>query len=118
MKNQNDLIVSIVAAVLGIGFSLAFFFMKRDPIQPAAPQQVVTTALAYPAAVPVMANALPSGGTNSAGGGSPFGSPGGFGSGNPFGPGGPGMMRGGPPGGMPGGMGGGAMGSGKKGMGL
>jgi hypothetical protein len=92
MRNQNDLIISIVAAVLGIGVSLAFFFMKPDPKQPAAPSAVVTAALAYPAAAPVMANGLPSGG----GGG------GGMGGGGGFGPPGMGGM-----GGMGRGMGGG-----------
>lgn len=106
MKNQNDLIISIVAAVLGIGFSIAFFFMKRVPVTPTPPQQVVTTKLALPAADPVMANGL-SGGGNAAGGmGGPGGMPGGIPGmgpmGRPGGMGGPGMG----PMGRPGGMGG------------
>src|SRR4051812_22690755 len=102
MKNQNDLIVMIVAIVLGIGFSLAFFFMKRDPVSPPAPQQVVVTPLALPGAEPVMANTL-SGGGNAAGGamGSPGGPPAGFG-----GPGGPPSGLAGP-GSIPRGAGGG-----------
>jgi hypothetical protein len=101
MKNQNDLIFSIVGAVLGIGFSVAFFFMKRDPVSPPAPQQVVTAQLAYPAAAPVVANGLPGGGGSSGGGSSPFGG------GSPFGAGGP------PPG-----MGGMGAGGGRPRMGM
>jgi hypothetical protein len=106
MKNQNDLIVMIVAIVLGIGFSLAFFFMKREPIAPPAPQQVVTTKLQLPAAEPQWANGLPGGGNN-AGSSSPFGggsSPFSGGS-SPF-SGAPGGSFG-PPAGMPGAPGGG-----------
>jgi two-component system, OmpR family, sensor kinase len=72
MKNQNDLIISIVAAVLGIGVSVACFFMKREPVAPAAPSAVVTTALALPAADPVMGNSLPSGGSAGGTGGGGF----------------------------------------------
>ncbi|AIE85644.1 hypothetical protein [Fimbriimonas ginsengisoli] len=98
MKNQNDLIVMIVAIVLGIGFSLAFFFMKRDPVAPAAPQQVVTTPLALPGADPVMGNSLSGGGTGGAGGG-------GFGGfGGPGGPAGRGGFGGSAPKGAKGGM--------------
>jgi hypothetical protein len=86
--NQNDLIVSIVAVVLGLGFSAAFFFMQRKPITVAPPQSVVTSAPALPTGNVVMANALPG-----AGGGGAVG--GGFG-------GGMGAGMSGPPAGMPG----------------
>lgn len=101
MKNQNDLIISIVAAVLGIGFSIAFFFMKRDPVTPAAPQAVVTTPLVYPAPLPVMSSGLPSA-SGGGGGGSPFGG-GGFGGSGGFSLPGKGGRGGGPMGGPGGG---------------
>ncbi|MGV3618670.1 MAG: hypothetical protein ACO1SV_25385 [Fimbriimonas sp.] len=93
MKNQNDLIFSIVAAVIGIGFAAGFYFTKREPIAPPAPQTVPTAAVALPAPEPARSNGL-SGGGNAAGG-----FPGGG-----RGPGGGGMMPGGPsgPSGMPG----------------
>lgn len=60
MKNQNDLIISIVAIVLGlIGFSIGFF-TKRQVTPPATPE---VTNLAPPklqGAEVQMANALPS----------------------------------------------------------
>ena len=103
MKSQNDLIFSIVAAVLGIGFSVAFFFMKREPVAPAAPSQVVTTALTLPTADPVMGNSLPGGSGSGGFGGMGGGFGGGMGGGKaPMGMGG----MGGPPG----------MGGGKRGM--
>jgi hypothetical protein len=96
--NQNDLIVSIVAVVLGLGFSAAFFFLQRKPITVAPPSTVVTTAPALPAGNVVMANALPGGGSTGAGGGG-FGGPGGMG-GRGGGPSAAGMMSsGGPSGG-------------------
>ncbi len=97
--NQNDLIVSIVAVVLGLGFSAAFFFMQRKPIAPPMPTAVNVAPPALPAGNVVMANALP--GSSSAGGGAG----GGFG-GGPGRSGGP-MMSGmsgagsAPPGGGP-----------------
>jgi hypothetical protein len=77
--NQNDLIISIVAVVLGLGFSAAFFFMKRVPIAPAPSPAVITTQPALPVGSVVMANALPGGGSAQGGGGG-FGSPPGGGS--------------------------------------
>lgn len=101
MKNQNDLIFSIVAGVIGIGCALGFFFTKREPVQPTPPTTVVVTDVALPTPAPAMANGL-SGGSGAAGGFPGGGFPGGG-------------MRGGPPSGLgaPGGpsgaMGGGGM---------
>jgi hypothetical protein len=89
MKNQNDLIVIGVSVLLSIGFALFFFFTKREPVTPAAPTEVITSAPIYPTNTqPSMAASLPGGG-----GGAPAG----------------GMM-----GGMGGGMMGGRMGGGPK----
>lgn len=102
MKNQNDIIISIVAGVLCIGFSIAFFFMKREPVAPQEPQQVTLTKVTTPDATVSWANGLPGGGNSGSGG-----SRGGFG-GPSFGgaPGGSGAF--GAPGmaGVPGGSGG------------
>ncbi len=63
MKNQNDMIISIVAIVLGIiGFCIGFF-TKRQVVAPPSPQQVVLTPPALQGAEVKTANALPSGGT-------------------------------------------------------
>ena len=95
MKNQNDLIFSIVAGVIGIGFALGFFFTKREPVAPASPQSVITTPVALPAVEPVRANGLGGGSSQGMGGfGGGFPGAGGRG-GPPAGFGGPG----GPPGG-------------------
>jgi len=69
MKNQNDLIFSIVAAVIGLGIAIACFFMKGEPVAPPAPQTVVTTtsSLTFPAVEPTMANGLPGGGSSMGG---------------------------------------------------
>lgn len=104
MKNQNDLIFSIVAVVIGLGFALGFFFTKREPPQPQPPTTVPTQKVALPDPAPTMTNAL-SGGSNQAGGygGFPGGGPsmggGRPGVGMPGAPGG--SMGGGPMGGKP-----------------
>jgi hypothetical protein len=79
MKNQNDLIFSIVAIVV---FLIAFFVCygtKPEPVKPASPAPVVLAEPALPTGVtPVLANELPGGGS---GGGSGLGSPSGAGAG-------------------------------------
>jgi len=99
MKNQNDLIVSIVAAVFAIGFATGFYFTQRKPVEPTPAPKVVTTAVALPATSVVFSNGLaggaaagPGGGFGAAGGRGPGGPPAGFG-----GPGGPPPGVGGPP---------------------
>jgi hypothetical protein len=95
MKNQNDLICIVGCSLVAIIATVVMFFMKREPVQPAQPQAVITTPPAYATNTqPSMAASL-SGGSNSAGG---FG-------GMMGGRGGPGMM----------GMGGPGMGGGKPG---
>lgn len=86
MKNQNDLIISIVAVVLALIISSVLFFTKREPVQPAAPTAVVLTPPALPEGSVTMANALPGAGAGGAGG-------------RMGGPGGPPMGMGGPGGG-------------------
>ncbi|MBC8063586.1 MAG: hypothetical protein H7Y17_02050 [Chlorobia bacterium] len=100
MKNQNDLIISIVAIVLALIIAGVCFGTKREPIAPAAPEAVNLAPPALPQGDVVMANSLPGGG-----GGGEGGPAGGFGGGRggPGGPGGPAGL-GGPPtgGGKPG----------------
>jgi hypothetical protein len=65
LKNQNDLIVMIVAAVICLGVGLGFFFTKRQvqALQPPAP---VVTSPAKPQEGAVnFANSLPGGSNNS-----------------------------------------------------
>jgi hypothetical protein len=97
MKNQNDLIVSIVAGVFAVGFAIAFYLTKREPIVVPAVTKVNNAKLALPAADIAYTNSLAgAGGAGGAGGG--FGGPGGppgmsgFGG---FGGGAPGGGRGG-----------------------
>src|SRR4051812_44062406 len=87
MKNQNDLIVSISIIVV---FLIVFFVCmgtRPQPIQPAPPAQVELSEPAYPTGTtPVMANALPGGGTSGGGGGGAMGRPGAAGASAPSGP--------------------------------
>jgi hypothetical protein len=71
MKNQNDLIWSIVSLVLAlIVFGVCWGTMKM-PIAPAPPAPVNTSAPTYPTSTVVMDNALPNAGNSGdqAGGG-------------------------------------------------
>jgi hypothetical protein len=67
MKNQNDLIISIVAIVLALIIAGVCFGTKREPPTIAAPEVVNLAAPKLPQGDVVMANALP--GAGSAGGG-------------------------------------------------
>ena len=70
MKNQNDLIFSIVAVVVFLIVFCVCFFTKPQVGAPPAPEQVNLSDPALPSnVVPVMANALPGGGSGGAGGG-------------------------------------------------
>ncbi|MBS1723751.1 MAG: hypothetical protein JSS66_12450 [Armatimonadetes bacterium] len=74
MKNQNDMIVMIVAAVLGLGVGLGFFFAgKRTVNKPADPQPVPVAAAKPQEGSVVMANGLPGASGGSGGGGSTVG---------------------------------------------
>jgi putative polyketide hydroxylase len=103
MKNQNDLIVSIVCGVLMLGGIATLYFTKREPLTPGAAPKANLTPAALPAGTIPMTNGLP-GGSNAPGGafgaGRGFGGPGGPG-GAPFGgPGGPPIGARGPAGGF------------------
>lgn len=76
MKNQNDLIISIVAIVLALIIAGVCFGTKREPAAPPAPEQVNLAAPTLPQGDVIMANALP-GASNSQGGAGGFGGPGG-----------------------------------------
>ena len=66
--SQNDLIISIVAVVLGLGISAGCFFMQRKPVQPPAPTPVNLTKASLPAGTVSMASSLPAGGGGAGGG--------------------------------------------------
>jgi translation initiation factor IF-2 len=98
MKNQNDLIVSIVAGVFALGFVAGFYFTARKPVEPTPSPKVETSPVKLPDTTVVYTNGLSGGGTAAGGGfGGPGGPPGGFG--GPGGP--PAGFRGGGPGGLP-----------------
>jgi hypothetical protein len=67
MKNQLDLIVSIVAAVLAIGVCLTFFFTQRKPQTLPEPEKIALSPVALPTGSVVMANSLPGGGSSTGG---------------------------------------------------
>ena len=66
MKNQNDLIISIVAVVLmliGVGVAMG---TARQAVKPAAPEAVIVTPPALPKGSVLSANSLPGGGGSDA----------------------------------------------------
>jgi len=81
MKNQNDLIFSLGAAFVLIVVACVCYFTRPQPTAPAAPDEVNLTRPVLPSNVqPIMANSLPSSGSNNGvggGGGGPRGSMGG-----------------------------------------
>ncbi len=89
MKNQNDIIFTIVAILICAIVVGVSFGTKKEPIQPPAPAPVTTSDPVMPTAVqPVMTNGL--------GGGSATGGPGGGGGGMVGGGGGAPGIPGGP----------------------
>jgi hypothetical protein len=70
LKNQNDLIVCIAAAVIGLTTFLIAFFTKREPTKPADPTPVVTSEAKPQEGAVTYADSLPGGGQSS---GSSFG---------------------------------------------
>lgn len=103
MKDQTNLIFSIVAVVVALGCALAFYFTMRPAMAEPAVTAVPTADVALPEGSVTYANALPNAGQGGGGGaaggpGGPsgFGGPAGFGGGSP---------RGGAPAGAPGGGG-------------
>lgn len=79
MKNQNDLIVSIVCGVLALGGIATLYFTKREPQTPAAAPKATLTAPAVPTATVPRLSALPGGVGGAAGGAAAFGGARGFG---------------------------------------
>ena len=76
MKNQSDLIVTVVAVLcmlIGVG---VFFGTRREAVKPAPPEAVVQSPLQLPAANVVMANSLSGGNAGGAGPGPGVGGPG------------------------------------------
>ncbi len=71
--SQTDIIVASVFIVISLGLTTAFWFMKREPVAPAAPTPVVLTPPALPAGEVAFANALPGGGGGGGGGGAVMG---------------------------------------------
>lgn len=70
MKNQNDLIFSVVFIFLGLVIGAILFFGKRDPQGVPNPDAVVITPAKVEGAEVKMASALPSGDKNASGGSS------------------------------------------------
>ncbi|MCC7230776.1 MAG: hypothetical protein IT203_10315 [Fimbriimonadaceae bacterium] len=83
MKNQNDLIISIVAIVLALIIAGVCFGTKREPIAPPAPETVNLAPATLPQGDVVMASSLP--GAGSTGSGSQGGGAGGAGASGPSG---------------------------------
>jgi hypothetical protein len=69
MKNQNDLIISIVCGVLAIGGITTLYFTKRDPQTPSAVTKANVTTPVIPAGSTKMTNGLAGGGAAAGGGG-------------------------------------------------
>ena len=63
------MIISAVASVLALIFLAVFYFTKATPVQPPKPEAVVTTKPSFQAGAVVMADKLPGGDANQAGGG-------------------------------------------------
>lgn len=75
MKNQNDLIISIVAVVLALIFGGVFMATARQPVKPAPAEAVVTSDAKMPEGSVQFADTLPGAGNTGqqAGGGGGFG---------------------------------------------
>ncbi len=72
MKNQNDLIISIVAVVLALIFGGVFMATARQPVKPGPPETVVVSDAKMPEGAVKFTDALPGAsatGQNTAGGG-------------------------------------------------
>lgn len=73
MKNQNDLIISIVCGVLAIGGITTLYFTKREPQTPSAVTKANVTTPVIPAGSTKMTNGLAGGGAAGGGGVAAFG---------------------------------------------
>ena len=96
MKDQTNLIFSIVAVVVALGCALAFYFTMRPAMTEPAVTTVPTADVALPEGSVSYANALPNAGQGGGGSAGGPGGPSGFPGGSP---------RGGAPAGAPGGGG-------------
>ena len=81
MKNQNDMIFSIVAGFLAIVAAVVFFFTKPVPLQPSPPVVADVSTPKLPAGQVIMGNGLGGGSGTAAApagalGGPSFGTPG------------------------------------------
>ncbi|HEY3781716.1 MAG TPA: hypothetical protein VGL56_11565 [Fimbriimonadaceae bacterium] len=91
MKNQMDLIISVVALLLAGIIAFVWMSTKRTVTHPAMPTAPNTAPVAYPDETVSMATALPGGSGGGGGGANGFGGGGGFGKG-PGGGGGKGRL--------------------------
>lgn len=64
MKNQNDLIISIVAAVVALACAATFFFGAPKPTELPSPAAVPTAPVAVAEGSVVYADSLPGGSNN------------------------------------------------------
>ncbi len=82
MKNQNDLIVSIVSLVIGLIFAIVFYATEPQVVKPADPTAVDTAPPKLPAGDVVFANSLPGASSAAPGGGMGMGVPASMGGGS------------------------------------
>ncbi len=73
MKNQNDLIMRIVAVVLALIACGIIIYNQPQPVQPADPEVVPTVKLELPAGTVVKTKGLPGGDNQTSGGSAPSG---------------------------------------------
>lgn len=69
MKNQNDLIFTIVAIIVAIGALAGTYFTKPEPLTKPDPAKVIVTDPQYPAGSVTYAPSLPGSGNQQGGGG-------------------------------------------------
>lgn len=69
MKDQTNLIVSIVAIVFAIGFALVFMFTARQPMSEQKVTAVPVSEVKPAEGAVVYANSLPGGSSNASAGG-------------------------------------------------
>lgn len=75
MKNQNDLIMRIVAVVLALIACGIIIYNQPQPFQPQDPEKVPAVKLELPAGTVVRTKGLPGGDNSSSGGAAPSAAP-------------------------------------------